>query len=115
MFFHHSFIYTKDTPTLEDHLYRSINDAPIPIYLKNIQVTLSEQNRPTPKHLSKLVNNNTTLNLNIVSYFLNILASQDISTWFTAGGPIIKTIKYLGLAKYRQKTVSRRWHMVNRC
>ena len=65
-----------------------MSNAPIPIYPQNMQAKLSEQNRPPPKELSKLVNNNTTLNLNIASYFLNILDSPDVSTWFTTGGPI---------------------------
>ena len=65
------------------------------IYPKNIQVALSKQNLPPPKIVSKLLNDNTALNLNIASYFLNILASQDVSTWFTTGGPITKTVKIL--------------------
>ena len=115
IFFHLSSLYTKDKPTLEDHLYISINNAPIPIYWKRMQVTFSEQNRPPPKHLSKIVNNNTTMNLNIASYFLNVLASPDISTWFTTGGPITKTIKNLGLTRHHQNTVHRTWHMFNMC
>ena len=63
----------------------------------------------------KLLNNNTTLNLNIASYFLNILASPDESTWNTIGGPITKTINNPGLTKHHQKTVERMWHMFNRC
>ena len=85
------------------------------MYPKKIQVTLSEQNRPPPKYLSKLVNNKTTHNLNIASYFLNILASPDVSTWFATGGPITKTIKLLGLTKHLQNTVERTCHMVNGC
>ena len=86
-----------------------------PIYPKNIRVTLSEQNRPPPEHLSKLENSNTNLNLNITYYFLNILASTGVMTRFTKSGPITKTMKYLGLTKYHQKTVERTWHMVNWC
>ena len=97
------------------YIYIFINNAPIPIYPQNIQVLLSEQNQPPPKHLSKLVNNNTTLNLNIISYFLNILDSPDVSTWYTTGGPITKTIKHLGLTKHRRRTVERTWLMVNSC
>ena len=77
----------------------------IPIYPQKVQVSLSEQNLPPPKHLSKLVNNNTTINLNIASYFLNILAYPDVSTWYTTGVPITKTIKYIGLTKHHQRTV----------
>ena len=80
-------------------MYRSINNAPIPIYPKNIQVTLSEENRLPPKYLSKLMNKNTTLNLNVASDFLNILTSSDVLTWFTTGEPITKRIKHLGLTK----------------
>ena len=58
------------------------------IYPKNIRVTLSEQNRPPPKHFSKLENNTKDLNLNITSYFINILASPGVLTWFTTGIPI---------------------------
>ena len=60
------------------------------------------------------MNNYTTLNLNIASYFLNILASPDESTWFTTGGTITKTIKQIDLTKHHQKTVEIPWHMVNR-
>ena len=72
----------------EDNLYISINNAMITIYPQNIQVKLSEENRPPTKHLSKIVKNNTIINLNTVSYFFNILASPYASTWFTTGGPI---------------------------
>ena len=75
---------------MEDRLYRSINNSPIPIYPKKIQVTLSEENRPPPKHMYKLLNKNTSLNLNIASYFLRILASPYLSTWFATVGPIKK-------------------------
>ena len=114
-FFHISFLCTKDHPTQKYHLYISINNVLIPIYPKNIQVTLSEQNRPPPKHLSKILNNNTSLNLNIASYFPNILTSPDVSTWFTTGEPITKTIKHLGITKHHRKTVEITWHMVNWC
>ena len=87
------FIYATENSTLEDHSYVSTNNLPTPIYPKKIQVTFSEENRPLPKHLSKLVNKNTLLNLNIASYFLNILASPDVSTWFNTGGPINKKNK----------------------
>ena len=70
---------------------------------------------PPPKHLSKLVNTNTTLNLNIASYFLNILDSPDVLTWFTIVGPITKTIKYIGLTEHHQNKLEITWHMVNRC
>ena len=61
------------------------------------------------------MNNNTILNLNIASYFLNILASPDESTWSTTGGPINRTIEHLGLTRHHLKTVERTWHMVNKC
>ena len=61
------------------------------------------------------MNKNTLLDLNIASYFLNILASPDVPTWFTTGGTITKTIKHLGLTKHHRKTVERMWHMLNRC
>ena len=57
LFVHHliyifrlSFLNTKDNPTQEYHLYRSINNSPIPIHPKIIQVKLSEQNLSPPKH-----------------------------------------------------------------
>ena len=81
------------------------NNAPIKMYPKNIQVKFSEQNRPPLKHLYKLVNNNITLNLNIASYFISILASPYGSTWFSTGGTKTKTIKHLGLTKHHQKKV----------
>ena len=74
-----------------------------------------EEKIPTPQHLSKLVNNNKTLNLNIASYFLNVLASPDESTWPTKGGPINKTIEHIGLTRHHKKTVEITWHMVNKC
>ena len=74
-----------------------------------------EGKRPSPQHLSKLVNKNTIINLNVASYFLNILASPDVSPWFTTGGIIKKTIKHLGLTINHQKTAERTWHMVNKC
>ena len=113
--FHLSFLYTKDNPTQEYHSYRPIKNAPIPIYPKNIQVTLSERNRPLPNYLYKLVDNNTTVNLNISYYFLNILASPDVLTWLITGGPITKTIKHLGLTKHQQNIVEITLCMVNWC
>ena len=85
------------------------------MYQKNIEVSLIDQKQPPPKHMFKLVNNNTTLNLNLASYFLNILASPDESTWNTTGGPVTKTIKHLALTKNHRSTVERMWNMVNRC
>ena len=76
---------------------------------------MSEEKRPPPKHLSKLVNKNTLFNLNITSYFRIILASPDVSRWFITGGPIDKTIKHLGLTRHHQKKIERTWHMVNKC
>ena len=74
-----------------------------------------EEKSPTPQHFSKFVNNITILNLNIASYFLNILASPDESTRSTTGGPINKTIKHLGLNRHHRKTVERTCRMVNKC
>ena len=76
---------------MEDHSYRSTNNVTNPIYPKKIQVKVSEEKIPSPKHWSKLVNKNTLLNLNITSYFLNILAFPYVLTWFTTGGTIKKT------------------------
>ena len=83
--FHLSFLYTKDNPTQEDHLYRSINNVLSPIYPQNTRVKSSEQNRLPPEHLYKLVNNITTINLNSASYFLNILAYPDVLICYTTG------------------------------
>ena len=94
------FIYSKDNQTLEYHFYISTNNALTQIYPKNIQVTLSELNRPPPKHLSRLVNKNTLLNLNIAFFY--ILASPDVLTWFTTNGHHLNTIEIT-------------LHMVNRC
>ena len=60
------------------------------------------------------MNKNTILNLNIASYFINILASPDVSSWSTTGGPINKTIKHLDLTRHHRKTVERTWHMFNK-
>ena len=97
--FSYFFLYAKENPTLEDSSYISNNNALTPTYPKNIQVTLSEENVPPQNHLSKLVNKNTLLNMNIALYSLNTLASPDVLTWFATGGPITKTIKHLGLKK----------------
>ena len=74
-----------------------------------------QKKKTSPQHFSKLVNRNTVLNLNIASYFLNVLASPDVLTWSNTGGPINKTIKHLGLTRHHRKTVERTWHMVNKC
>ena len=76
---------------------------------------MSEEKIPSPQYLSKLVNKNTLLNLSIASYFINILAFPDVSTWSTTGRPINKTIKNVGITRHHQKTVERMWHMVNKC
>ena len=102
-------------PNARKNSNKSTNNVPTPIYLQKIQVTLSEEKRLPPQHLSKLVNKNTLLNLNTASYFLNILASPDVSTWSTTGGPINKTIKCLGLPRHHLNTVKITWRMVNKC
>ena len=79
------------------------------------KLPLLEEKIPTPQHLSKLVNNNKTLNLNIDAYFLNVLGSPDESTWSTKGGPINKTIEHLRLSRHHQKTIKRIWRMVSKC
>ena len=79
------------------------------------KLPLLEEKIPTPQHLSKLVNKNKILNLNIASYFLNILASPDESTWSTTGGLIKKTIKNIGQTIHHQHKVEIMWHMVNKC
>ena len=78
-------------------------------------MTLLEKKRPQQKNLSKLENNNTNLNLDITSYFLNILASPGVLKRFTTGGPKKKTIKHIGLTKHHRNTVERTGHMVNWC
>ena len=112
--FHIIFLYARENPTLEDTSDKSTINVPTPIYPQKIQVPLSEEKIPSPQHLSKLVNKNTLLNLNIASYFLNILASPDVSTWSTTGVHIKKKIKHLGLTRHHRKTVERTWHMVNK-
>ena len=84
-------------------------------YILKTKLPLSEEKGPSPQNLSKLVNNKIILNLNIASYFLNILASPDELTWSTTGGAINKTIKHLDLTRHHQKTVEITWHMVNEC
>ena len=61
------------------------------------------------------MNNNKILNLNIASYYLNVLASPDESTWSTIGGTINKTIKQLGLTRQHRHKLERTWHIVNKC
>ena len=112
--FHIFFLYATENPTLEDHLNKSTNNVPTPIYPKK-KLPLLEEKIPSLQHFSKLVNKNIIINLNIASYFLNILASPDESTWSTTDGPINKTIKHLGITRHHRKTVERTWHMVNKC
>ena len=90
---------------MEYHSDKSTNNVPTPIYPQKIKVTLSEEKSPSPQHLSKLANKNTLLNLNIAYYFINILDSPDVLTWFNTGGPIKKAIKHLGLTNHHQNTV----------
>ena len=98
---------------LVDHSNKSSPNELSPISPKKL--SLLEEKSPTPQHSSKLVNKHTILNLNIAYYFLNILASPDVSTWSTTGGPIHKTIKHLGLTIHHRKTLERTWHMINKC
>ena len=84
-------------------------------YIPKKKLPLSEGKKTSPHHFSKLVNKNIILNLNIASYFFNILASPDVSTRSTTGGHINKTIKHLGLTIHHQNTVERARHMVNKC
>ena len=100
------FLYATENPSYPNEL--------TPIYPPK-KLPLLEEKSPTPQHFSKLVNNKKNLNLNIASYYLNVLASPDESTWSTTGGPINKTIKHLGLTRHHWKTVERTWHMVNKC
>ena len=70
-------------------------------------MALLEQNQPQPNFLSKLENNNKNINLNITSYFLNILAPPSVLTRFTTGVPRTKTIKHPGQTKNHRKTAER--------
>ena len=114
IYFHILFLYATENPTLVYHSNKSSPKELTPIYPQK-QLPLLEEKIPTPQHLSKLVNNNTILNLNIASYFLNILASPNVSTWSTTGGPINKTIEHLGLTRHHRNKVERTCHMVNKC
>ena len=111
--FHILFLYATENPTLVDHSNKSSPNELTPIYPPK-KLPLLEEKSPSPQHLSKLVNKNTILNLNIAYYFLNILASPDVSTWSTTGGPINKTITHLGLTRHHRKTAERTWHMVDK-
>ena len=112
--FHILFLYALENLTLIDHSNKSSTNELTPISPPK-KIPLLEEKSPTPQHLSKLVNNNKILNLNIASYFLNVLASPDESTWSTTGGPINKTIEHIGLTRHHLKTVERTWNMVNKC
>ena len=68
------------------------------VIVKNSSLIVRKK-RPPQKHLSKLVDNNRTINLNIAFYFLNILASSDVLTWYTTRATITKTIKILAKPK----------------
>ena len=99
----------------EDHFNKSSTTVPTPIYSPKNTGSVVRRKSPSTQHLSKLVNKNTILKLNIASYFLNILASLDVSTWSTTGGPINKTIKHIGLTIHHRQKVEISWHMVNKC
>ena len=43
------------------------------------------------------------------------MASPDVSTWSTTGGPINKTIKHIGLTRHHRHKVERMWHIVLKC
>ena len=94
---HIVFLYATENPTLEDHSNKSSTNVPTLIYPPP-KIPLSEEEK-LPQHFSKLVNKNTILNLIIASYFINILASPDVSTWSTTGGPM-KNKKYIGLTRH---------------
>ena len=93
-----------------------INHLPI-IRLQYIpkQTSFVRRKKTSPQHLSKLVIKNTIINLNIASYFLNILASTYVSTQSTTGGPINKTIKNIGLTRHHWQKVERTWNIFNKC
>ena len=74
-------------------------------YIPKKTLPFSEEKSPSPQHFSKLVNKYTILNLTIASYFFNILASPDESTWSTTGRPINKAIKRLGLTRHHRQKV----------
>ena len=61
------------------------------------------------------MNNNTALDLNISSYYIDQLSSPDISTWHNAGRLVTHIIKHLGRNKHHRKTVGTTWKMVNEC
>ena len=58
------------------------------------------------------MNNNTTLNLNTASYFINIVDAMHVSTWYITGGPRTKQIS---LTKHHWRKFAIRWLMVNIC
>ena len=111
--FHILFLYALENLTLVDHSNKSSLNELTPISPPK-KLPLLEEKIPTPQYLSKPVNNNKILNLKIASYFLNVLAFPDESTWSTKGGPRNKTIEHLGLTRHHQKTVERTCHMVNK-
>ena len=108
------FLYSTENPTMEDDSNKSTNNVPTPIYPQKIKVPLSEEKRPSPQHLSKLVNKNILLNLNIAYFFkyisLTICIDMVHHRWTYK-----KIIKHLGLTRRHQKTVEITWHMVNKC
>ena len=50
-----------------------------------------------------------TLNINIVSYFLETLASPNEKTWHDTGGPITQTINHFSLNPNHQRSVEKTW------
>ena len=73
-----------------------------------------DKKEPPPKHMNQLVDNNTTPNLKIASYFLGILASRDEEIWNPTCGTIPKTIKN-GINKHHLRKLEATRLMVNMC
>ena len=102
--FHILFLYDLENKSPPNELTQISPQKQIPIFRRknsntrtdsNIspkKLPLLEEKSPTPQHLSKLVNNNKILNLNIAAYSLNVLGSPNESTWSTKGGPTNKPV-----------------------
>ena len=76
---------------------------------------MPEPSQPPPLLLYKHTNEKIPPIKNIASYYLNHLATPEISIWHTKGGSITQTIKHIGLHKHHISTVKIMWIMVNEC
>ena len=94
--FHLFFLYDKDKPTLEDHSYRSTNNAPTPLYPKRFKLHFQKK---TDRHQSiclEFLMKKYCLT-STLPFFPNILVSPDVLTWLATNGNHRKSIEIMWL------------------